>query len=146
MIIIVDYTKCAILTAYTLGMSWSTKHIKAHLDTRHCLSLDNYKDIYVDTSDPEPASEKDYQALEVTTKDARISKVGVAIPEMVYSETNIVLNNVTALSPTSLSPIRPVSVSISRMDKSIVDQHLEVGSKFIYKQLNTVLISLLLRL
>ena len=106
-------------------MSWSTEHIKAHLDTRHCLSLDNYKDIYVDTSDPEPASEKDYQALEVITKEARISEVGVSIPEMVDLVTNTVVNNATALSP-----IRPVSVSIPRMDKSIVDQHLEVEFEF----------------
>lgn len=106
-------------------MSWSTKHIKAHLDTRHCLSLDNYKDIYVDTSDPEPASEKDYQASEVITKDARITEVDVSIPEMVDSVTNTVSNNATALSP-----IRPVSVSIPRMDKSIVDQHLEVEFEF----------------
>ena len=113
------------MTPYTLGMSWSTKHIKAHLDTRHCLSLDNYKDIYVDTSDPEPASEKDYQASEVITKDARITEVDVSIPEMVDSVTNTVSNNATALSP-----IRPVSVSIPRMDKSIVDQHLEVEFEF----------------
>ena len=114
----------ALLITHTTDMSWSTKHIRRHIDTRHCLSLDNYKDIYVDTSDAMPGSEIDSEPWlqpreEMNVPNETAVKASSNLEELARPLFKTMSRNLQ-------SPVRPVTVSIPRMDKSLISQHFEV--------------------